>query len=76
MAGLMKISAKQSVITREAQSRAECVKSRTANIEDITVTLMNERCIFTEYILFRSGCSSSQMCARNSEDSETYGKRD
>lgn len=76
MAGLMKISAKQSVITREAQSRAECVKSRTANIEDIAVTLMNERCIFTEYILFRSGCSSSQMCTRNSEDSETYGKRD
>lgn len=76
MAGLMKISAKQSVITREARSRAECIKSRTANIKDTTVTLMNEGCIFTEYILFCSGCSSSQMCTRNSEDSETYGKID
>lgn len=76
MVGLMKISAKQSVITREARSRAQCIKSRAANIEDIMVTLMNERCIFTRYILFRSGCSSSQMCTRNSEVSETYGKRD
>lgn len=76
MAGLMKISAKQSVITREARSRAQCVKSRTANTEGVTVTLMNERYIFTRYILFRSGCSNSQMCTRNSEVSETYGKRD
>lgn len=74
--GLVRISANQSVVTREAQSRAECVKSRMANIEDIMVSLVNERCIFTQYILFNSGCSSSQMCTRNSEDSETYGKRD
>lgn len=48
----MKTFAKYSVITREAQSRAECVKSRLANTEDIMVLLMTERCILTEYILF------------------------
>lgn len=51
------------------------MKSRMANAEDITVSLMNGKCIFTEYILFHSGCSSSQMCTRNSEDSETHGRR-
>jgi len=49
--GLMEISANQSVVMREAQSRAGCVKNRVGNIEDVMVSLANERYVLAECFL-------------------------
>lgn len=47
----MEISANQSVVMREAQSRAGCVKNSVANIEDVVVSLANERYVLAECFL-------------------------
>lgn len=47
----MEISANQSVVMREAQSRAGCVKNSVANTEDVMVSLANQRYILAECFL-------------------------